>query len=154
MAGPVGNFRSGKGARISVAGLPLTQAVWEVHETGVKLPTNNFECFTTALGSTGNGGGRSFTQGLIGFETATGKCTGNWNQAINPFDDPPGLYNRDDGPLIVCMFNVIDENNYEFPETLLYDCADVKCNCEGLISYDFAWENQGEYARPQGTFTS
>lgn len=152
LANVAGNFRAGKGGRIKWGAASfLFMASWGVDESGIDLPTTNFESFTTALGTTGSGGGRNFTQGLIGPETAACKITGLWNAAQNPFLSPPGIYVREDGPQALMAMNRVDNDFYQFIATRVMKSS-VKCDVNGLVTFDFDFMNQGPYVRPKLTF--
>ncbi len=148
----IGSFRSGKGGRFRFDNTNLKGRKWSVAEEGNDLDTTNFECFTEDYGSTGAGGGRSFTQGLIGLETASCNYEGSWDAATNPFDDPPAIYARDDGPLCQLYINQVDNNYYEFAETRVLT-ASVDCAVDGLVSFNFSFKNQGPWSRPAGSFS-
>lgn len=152
--GTVGSFRSGKGGRITVVDengtAKMKMAVYTVKETGNKLDTTNFECFTDEFGSTGSGDGRSFSQGLVGVETADCTVTGLWEFSQNPFDDPPGIFVRDDGPLQQMFLSRNDAQFYKFFETLITTCT-VKVSVKGDVSFDYGFENQGPYIGPTGS---
>lgn len=150
--GAIGTFRSGKGGRQIVGSTQLKGKKWSTKESNSKQDTTNFESFTTAYGSSGSGGGRAFTQGLIGNETAKSTYSGNWDAAVNAFDNPPAIYMRDDGPQIKNILNRVDNNFYLFYATLITDVG-IDVDQAGMVAFDYSFENQGAYVRPTGSFS-
>ncbi len=144
----VGQFRSGKGGRVKVGSTFMTMNEYSVAESGQDLDTTNFECFTLAYGNTGNTG-RSFSQGLIGVETAQCQTSGLWNAAQNPFVSPPGIYLREDGPATLLSPNRVDNNYYNFLATKINACG-IQCSITGLVTFNWSYTNQGPYVRPIG----
>lgn len=150
MPGATGTFRAGKNGRIVFNGTNLFLRNGNVRESGQDLPTLNFEGWTSAYGSTGNGGGRLFDQGLIGAETAEFNCDGNWNAAQNPFGTLPGIYTRDDGPRQDIYLNRNDVTFYLFYTTRILG-AEVGVPVDNLVSFRYNGKNQGPYQRPIGS---
>ena len=149
--GAVGSFRSGKGGRMLWGATKLKGQKWAVAESGANLDTTNFECFTTVYGSSGSGGGRSFSQQLVGIETAKVDYEGHWDSGINAYDNPPGVYIRDDGPQAKMVLNQVDANFYLFYATTVLS-ANLDCSVTGLLEFKFGFQNQGPYVRPTGSF--
>lgn len=152
MPGAVGKFRAGKAGRIKFNGTYCTLMAWSVDESGGDLDTTNFENYTTEYGVDSNGIGRSFEQGLVGVEVASFSCEGNWNAAQNPFDNPPAIYVRDDGPEMFLFINRTDNTFYRFYATRIL-AANVRTDAKGLVSFRFNGKSQGPYLRPTGNVT-
>jgi len=149
MANPTTAFRSGKNGKIVIQGVGYALNHWEVTETGEVLDTNNFECFTQDFGTGLIGGGRSFSQGMIGFESADFTISGVWNAAQNPFEEPPGLYVSDLGPELILYINESDGTNYTFANTIISSTS-VTTDATGAVSFSATGKNQGSYIRPTG----
>lgn len=197
----MGIFRSGKSGRMTI--IPLnadgTYQVtnnWinikarkiQVGDSGVDEDTTNFECFVlalpavvnqaptalTGLGSSGSGGGRSFSQGLLGIETATITVNGHFDfsqqKGQGPggaaykglMDNPPGLYPRDDGPAMRAYGNrqrpagilgiALPGQFYEFMSTRILS-ATMDIDVNGVVGLDLSAKSQGPYRRPTGSVT-
>lgn len=145
----VGRFRAGKAGRIRFNGTNCTLTTWTVDESGGDLDTTNFESYSTAYGVDSNSIGRSFEQGLVGVEVASFSCSGYWNAAQNPFENPPAIYIRDDGPEMFLYVNIVDATYYRFFATRILT-ASVNVDAKGLVSFSFTGKSQGPYTRPSG----
>jgi hypothetical protein len=155
----IGSFRSGKGSRMRVGSATnLKGKQWSVAESDQEIETINFECFTTAFGSTGVGGGRSFGQSMSGPERAACSYSGLWDAATNAFglngisdNNPPAIYPRDDGPRMQLVLNQVDADFYDFTATKIGGTT-LKVDVNGSIDFDFSFKSQGPWLRPKGAY--
>jgi len=149
----VGNFRAGKGGRVEFIESVSTvckMMKYSVKERGNNLDTTNFECWTSAYGSSGSGGGICFEQGLIGVQGADFDISGNYDAAQNPYDDPPGLYVRDDGPETVLYTNRTDDIYYDFLETRFLNTT-LDVSVDGMVAFSVSGMSQYTFIRPTGS---
>lgn len=133
MPGPVGTFHSGKNSRASVSGAHLTLRTYSVDHQGDDLDTSNFEC---------NG----FRQGVIGLEVLHWGLDGDWDSEQNRFDDPPGLYPRDDGDNM-SIETVSGGDSFDMP-VFRCDSSTVGSNVEQKVTFSSKGLSQGEFSTP------
>lgn len=140
MAWPTGQFRSGKNSRITVTGDTLYKAEWGLNYRGDPLDTRNFE-------SSG------WDEELIGFRGVEWSLRGLWNAAINDYDDPPGLYPRDDGTDMDCIPSTLQSAIlWTLPD---WSCraTDMTTTATGLVQMRSNGKSQGEPTVPTGSAT-
>lgn len=75
--------RAGRGSAVVVNGTHLNMAEWRANGRGDDLDTTNFE----------SGGAET---GLIGVQVIEWDMGGDWDAINNFYDEPPGIYPRDD----------------------------------------------------------
>lgn len=99
---PNGDFRAGKNARVSVNGVPLNKAKWEVDLKGDDIDSTNFE----------SGG---VDQGLIGIVGIDWSFGGLWDAVEDDLSGPPALYPRDNLLNLNFYENVLDNVFWSLP---------------------------------------
>lgn len=133
----VGTFRSGKDARVQVDGANLNLGNWDYTHHADDLDNVNFES---------NG----LDQGIIGVEGADANFDGFFDHGVNPADDPPGVYPRDDLPNVNLYTNVDDDLYCSLP---LARCLSIKINTAVRDQVKFAatCKSQAEFSDPTGS---
>lgn len=132
-----GKQRAGKGSRVSVGSENLAFAKWSTNYKGDDLDTVNFES-------------EGYDEGIlsvIGVEISFG---GSWDAGNNPYDDPPGLFPRDDLTGLAFFENVTDNVGWEFPYARLRS-ANNGVEVKGLVSFDASGMSQGAFTPPTGS---
>ena len=129
--------RSGKNAAVSVQGSLLNFAKWSADVKGDRLDTVNFE-------SGGVG------EGIVGIEEVSTSFGGDWDAGDNPFDDPPGLYPRDDLPDVVFTENTTDNVFWNF-DYMFIETARNSAEVRGKVSFETSGYSQGVYDTPTGS---
>lgn len=137
---PTGQFRSGKGGRVSVGGTALTQSRWNNTWTAPDNPTVNFESFAEATS-------QSFTEGVMGPEDSSWAFGGSWNAAQIPFATPPAVYPRDDLEELLLYTNVVDSQAFTYDFARVRS-TNVSCDVGGLVTMDAGGNNQGVWFAP------
>ncbi len=132
-----GKQRAGKNSRVSVGADDLTMAKWSVDSKADMGDTTNFE----------SGG---FDEGITEILSADISFGGNWDAGDNPFDDPPGLYPRDNLPDVSFYENTTDDVGWDF-EFVRIRSARNGAEVRGLVTFEVSGSNQGEFASPTGS---
>lgn len=132
-----GKQRAGKNSRVSVNGDVLAFAKWNVDSKGDNLDTTNF----TSEG---------YDEGILGIESADISFGGNWDAGENPYDDPPGLYPRDDLPDVLFYENVTDNVLWNF-DFIRIRSARNGAEVRGLVTFECSGMNQGSFTDPTGS---
>lgn len=99
---PVGLFRAGKNSRVIVEDAILNKSKWHTDIHGDDIDDTNFE----------SGG---VDQGLIGITGVSWDIGGLWDAGANNFEDPPGLYPRDNLGAINLYENLSDNVFWDLP---------------------------------------
>lgn len=133
----VGKARSGKGARVSAGGTTLRAAEFEAAQQADDLDTTNFECSGTE-------------QGTIGVLSATWSIRGDWDASVNMFDNPPGLYPRDDLLNLYLYTNLVD-NVYWYFATARVLSSRNSGQVRGKVTFEASGKNQGTFVSPTGS---
>lgn len=137
MATSGGKFRSGKTGRTTVNAQTIKNNEWDVTYRGADLDTTNFES---------NG----YEEGLTGLIGADWTIKGDWDAGVNPYDNPPGLYPRDDGVNMVLYPKVADNKPFTFP---LWRCDSTRVGVrtDGKVTFDASGKSQGSFSIPTGS---
>ncbi|MDE2103624.1 MAG: hypothetical protein KGL39_40675 [Patescibacteria group bacterium] len=148
-----GHQRAGKSSMIGINNDAqiLAFASWDVTVQGEDLPTVNFTSFVSAPTSFGTSPGQSFGEGILGVVEADVRFGGAWDAGMNPYDNPPGLYPRDD--LSTVNFYVSRptlDNTYYLWDYLRLRSAHNTSDVRGLIGFDVGGKNQGQFVLPTG----
>lgn len=133
-----GSQRSGKNSRISIgtANTILKFARWTTNWRGDDLDTVNFS-------SAGKG------EGLLGIDQVEISMGGDWDAARNSFDDPPGIYPRDDLKTVKLFENVIDNVGWSFPYMRVRS-ANNGTEVRGKVTFEASGMSQGTFTVPTG----
>ena len=138
MAGPVGHFRAGKGSRVSVESTVLRKSTWEVTLRGDDLDTTTFESSGIDQG----------TIGIVGIDWTMGA---NWDAQANNFDDPPGLFPRDNLGTVIFFENVSDNVFWSLPQSRVISSKNG-AEVRGLVTFSSEGKLNGPgYAQPTGS---
>jgi hypothetical protein len=126
----------GRGARCEV-GSPLTTLFVKdasFDDNGDKEDTSNTES-------------QGYGSGTIGMETCRYDIKGDWDSALNRFQQPfPGIFPRDDLPQNYYI-NVTDNLSWQFPYSLVTS-AKVAIPTRTLVSMDWSGESNSVFNRP------
>ena len=129
--------RSGINGRVSLDGTVANLAEWKVTTRSEFLDTSNHES---------NG----YEEGIFGFRGADITLTGDWDAALNPFDDPPNL---EDGQFIAntkLYISRTDDKYYNFAEIAIIS-ADVTTPAKGKVSFSVTAKANGTFTVPSGS---
>lgn len=134
----MGYQRSGKLTRIMINGVRLSMASWEVDPEGVDLNSNNFES-------------HGFDQGTIGFIKARWQFSGDWDAGLNSFEDPPGLYMRDDLANLLFYNNTQDKVLWSFPIARVLRARNSAVTNRGKVHFEASGVSNGPFLYPAGS---
>lgn len=132
-----GKQRSGKNSRVTVGGTPLVNNRWNVNYKGDDLDTVNFE--SEGLG-----------EGILGIEECDLSFGGDWDAGANFFDDPPGIYPRDDLADLQFTENTTDNVFWDFPYARLRSATNG-AEVRGKVSFEASGMSQGPFVLPTGS---
>ena len=132
-----GKQRAGKGSRVAVGTNRLADSKWTANGVGDDLDTNNFES-------------AGYDEGILGFVGVEIAFGGNWDAGFNAFDDPPGVYPRDDLQNLQFFTNVLDNVGWLFPYARLRS-ANTGAEAKGLVTFDASGKSQGPFVQPTGS---
>jgi hypothetical protein len=90
-----------------------------------------------------------FDTGTIGIYAAGSTVRGIWNADDNVFDEPPGIYPRDDLADVNIFLNVTDSTFWDFPFMRVIS-SNSGTAVRDLVSFDFHVKNQGIFTPPTG----
>lgn len=130
-------FRAGKRGRTTVGTQTLSNKEWSTTYRGIDLDTTNFE----------NNGQTSQLTGPVGVDWS---LRGDWDAALNPLDDPPGLYPRDDGVGMILYTNVTDNTPWQFAAFSVTN-AKTTTSASGLVTFDADGKSQPGFIAPTGS---
>lgn len=135
--GTSGAWRAGKNSRVEVANQRVAMASYSVTDRAGDIDTSNIES-------------EGFEEGITGLFGADWDVGGKWDAGLNPFEDPPGLYPRDDGTELSIYTNVADAKFYNFP---FYRCiqATLRMTASQGVDIEARGKNQGAFTRPSGS---
>lgn len=136
MSGAIGQFRSGKNARVSVSGANLLQNEWDVTDRGDWQDTTNFE-------DSGE------EQGLVGIEGLDYNVKGDWNAETNVYDDPPGIFPQDAFPDLQLYENISDNVFWDIPFSAIVS-AQNGATVRGKVTFGWTGKAQPGWIRPTG----
>ncbi len=126
--------RSGKAARINVGTSILTYAKWEASWVTDDLDTTNF----TSEG---------IEEGISGIESSDWSFSGAWDAGTPPYDDPPGVYPRDDLQDLQLVTNLTDGTYFSYPYARVRSTK-VGADVKGLVTWEASGKNQGDFDVP------
>ncbi len=129
--------RSGKASAISVDSVTLALSKWNCTEEGDDLDTGNFD--SGGLG-----------EGILGFVRLRYTAGGAWDAGVNPIDNPPGIFVRDDLPNLILVINTFDDTDYNMPFARVRSVT-VGTDVKGLVTFDWSGMSQGSYLAPTGS---
>jgi hypothetical protein len=133
----VGHQRAGKNSRTQVGGVNLRNNTWRTTYRADDLDTTNFES-----------GGHE--QGTIGVDVIEWSMGGDWDAQQNAYDNPPGLYPRDDLGSVKCYENVSDNVLASIPNNRVLS-AENGAEVRGKVSFSANGKSQGGgFALPTG----
>ncbi len=135
--GPVGKARSGKGGRVTINAVALYLKEWNVDYKGDDLDTTNFES-------------QGFDQGTIGIIGCDWDSKGDWQAGANFYDNPPGIYPRDDLKTVLLYENVADNVFWNFPWNRVLSAKNGN-PVRGLVSFEWSSKTNGMFAAPTGS---
>lgn len=82
---------------------------------------------------------------------AEGSFGGDWDAGLNAFDNPPGLYPRDDLALVTFYTSTIDLVDYFF-NYMRVRSVKVGAQAADLVTFDVdSWMSQGIFTLPTGS---
>lgn len=133
----VGKMRAGKNARATVAGTNMRKTDWETDFQADDIDSTNFE----------SGG---FDQGTVGITSCPWTLKGPWDASLNDYDDPPGLYPRDDLGLVRLYTNTGDNVFWNLPNNRVLS-AKNSVSVRQLVMFEASCKTQGSFSRPTGS---
>ena len=110
---------------------------------GDDLDTVNFESYNAAAGQT-------FDEGILGVYNAAIKFGGDWDAGTNPFDDPPGLFPRDNLAGVQFQESRLDLVGWAFGYIRLRT-ANNSAVVRGKVEFNVDGKNQGPFNLPAGS---
>jgi hypothetical protein len=129
--------RSGKTSELSVQGVLLTQSKWSCIYSGVDLPTLNFQS-------------AGLDEGILGPEGLRWEFSGDWDAGTNSYDDPPGVYPRDNLPNLLMILNPVDAQVFDMPYARVRSST-VATDVNGLVTFQASGMSQGPFTVPTGS---
>lgn len=132
-----GKQRAGKNARIKVQGTPLNYGDYDCDDKADDLDETNFE----------SGG---LEQGTIGIEVVEYTAGGFFDAGAMPYDDPPGLFPRDNLPNMLVYPSVTDGTFWNFPLARVFT-AKNSANVRAMVLFTWGGKSQGPFSRPTGS---
>jgi hypothetical protein len=126
----VGKQRAGKNSRVVVGATNLNFANWRCTWRGDDLDTTNFES-------------AGFEQGTIGVVVAEWTMGGDWDAGRNNYDNPPGLYPRDDLGQVKFFENVTDATVFHNIATNRVLSAENGAEVKGKVTFTANGKSQG-----------
>jgi hypothetical protein len=138
-----GKQRAMKAAQITVGGTALTFASWEIVLNIDDYSTVNFESWDDAEQE-------SFDEGISGIFGCDIKFGGDWDAGTNFFDDPPGLFPRDDLADVEFVENVDDAVQWTFPFIRLRSSTNGG-DIHNKVAFNCSGKNQGIFELPTGS---
>jgi hypothetical protein len=138
-----GSQRAAKTSRVIVGADNLTFASWSANVTGEDFPTVNFESYDAATDQT-------YDEGILGPLTCEIKFGGDWDAGDNPYDDPPGLFPRDDLAGVQFQESRLDGVGWDFPYIRVRS-AENGAEIKGKVLFSVGGKNQGPFTFPSGS---
>lgn len=115
----------------------MKHSKFDVDYTTNDLDTVNFE-------SSGYG------EGISSILDASLSFGGDWDAGANPYDNPPGIYPRDDLPNLRFYTNVSDGQNWLFTYARLRSARNGS-EVRGKVTFEASGMNQGSFTAPSGS---
>ena len=141
-----GHQRAGKTAQVRANNVALAYSSYDVTVSGEDHSTNNF----TSWDEAGWGGGQSFDEGLLCFVKADITFGGDWDAGYNAYDNPPGMYPRDDFPNLEFFTSIIDVVDFVFPYMRIRS-AKTGAEATGSVTFECSGMSQGPFTLPTGS---
>lgn len=132
-----GYQRAGKNSRVQINATNLKKARWNVNENLEEIDTVNFE----------SGG---YDEGIGGISGCDWSLGGLWDANKNAFDDPPGLYPRDDLATLRFYENVTDNVRWSFTYARVRSATNGAEVRQG-VTFESSGKSQGSFTRPTGS---
>lgn len=129
--------RAGKNSRVSVNSTTLYMDSWSVTEQGDDLDATTFE----------SGGAE---EGIIGIFSVQWSFSGSWDAGRNSYDDPPGLYPRNDLSALRLYENLSDNIGWYFSTARVLSSRNG-AQVRQKVTFEASGKNQGTYTRPTGS---
>ena len=133
--------RAGKNGRIAWGNSNLRAKQWSTDDKADDIDTTNFESVVQGI---------SYDEGLTGPNVAEWSFSGSWDATANAFDDPPGIYPRDEGGPLKLYTNLTDAVFYNLILVRVLS-AKVSCPVRGDVTFEASGKSQGQYTRPTGS---
>lgn len=132
-----GKQRAGKGSRIGINNVAQVLGRWSAESTKEEHDTTSFE----------SGG---FSEAIVGIDQANVTLAGDWDAGANFYDDPPGIYPRDDLAAVKFFTSISDNIFWDFTY-LFIRSASNSAEVRGKIAFEASGRNQGSYFLPAGS---
>jgi hypothetical protein len=129
--------RAGKLARVQVNGLPLQYGTANVDMKTDDLDTTNFES-------------EGYDQGTIGIVGCDIDFGGLFDAHRNPYDDPPGVYPRDDLGNVEIIENLFDNLGWIFPFMRVLSSKNGML-VRDRVTHECSGKSNGPFATPTGS---
>jgi hypothetical protein len=129
---------AGKYSRISAEGTALAMAKGNVVFVTQDLDTTNFNSVFNGV---------SYLEGISAPVGLTWTLGGGWDAGTIAYDDPPGLYPRDDLPNLLFYLNVALAQGYTMPFARVRSST-TNMDVKGLVTFDSAGMSQGPFVVP------
>lgn len=139
-----GYQRASKASQVTVGGTSLAFSSWKADVDGQDTETTNFESYVLASDTT-------YREGILGPIVCNITFGGDWDAALNPLEDPPGLYPRDDLANLAFVVNRTDANFWDFPYARLRSAGSGASDVSSAISFDCGGMSQGPFVFPLGS---
>jgi hypothetical protein len=133
----IGHMRSGKGSRATVGGVNMRKTDWEADYQADDLDTTNFES-------------AGFDQGTVGIVSCPWTLKGCWDAQQNEYDDPPGLFPRDDLGLVKLYTSVSDNVFWSLPTNRVISGKN-STSVKQLVMFEASCKTNGSFTRPTGS---
>jgi hypothetical protein len=141
-----GSQRAGKTSQVNANNTALAFSSYNVTVSGEDHSTNNFNSWDAA----GWDGGQAFDEGLLCFVKADIDFGGDWDAGVNPYDDPPGLFPRDDFPNLKLFTSIIDVVDFDFAYMRIRS-AKTGAEATGSVTFEVSGMSQGSFTLPTGS---
>lgn len=102
------------------------------------------------LGTAGTDPTQTFDEGIVGVIYGDIDCGGDWNAGANFYDDPPGIYPRDDLEGLVCQQDRFDPGSFLFPFSRVRNTK-LGTTTIGKVAFTWTGKNQGPFQIPTGS---
>lgn len=138
-----GYQRAGKASKITVTGQILAYSSYEANVEGQDLDTTNFESYDATVD-------QSYEEGILGVLRCGLTYGGDWDAGLNPLDEPPGLYPRDDLDTLALFTNVNDATYWYFPYSRIRTAVNGSA-VRDKVTFRVTGANQGTFTFPTGS---
>ena len=124
-----GKPRSGKNGRLSVNGTTVNATSWAVQSQSDWQDVTNFET-------------QGYAEGVFGIRSASVQLELYWNNAQNPFDNPPNLKDGQILDSVLLYINVTDIKFYSFTKLAIVSCS-LQTPVRGVVTYSIQAASDG-----------